>query len=355
MPNNAAGAPCHAEYRWPAEWEPHDATWVAWPHNRDTWPGRFTHIPDAFARLVLTLAEFEIVNVLAETGAVARQAERLVGHHAAVILHDIATNDAWIRDFGPMFLVGLGRDSELPACVCVDWRFNAWGGKYPPWDRDDAATRRICESLEVPRFAQSFVLEGGSVDTDGRGTILTTASCLLDPRRNGAVDREVVARELIEVARARHVIWLPGDPLAGDDTDGHVDQVARFVGPRHVVAAIERDTNDVNYVPLQQNLKHLKACRDSRGESLQITTLPLPRPITFDGRRVPASYCNFYIANGCVVVPQFEDAADEVARATLEPIFPDRQVIGLPARDIVWGLGAFHCLTQQQPRPGTGA
>ena len=345
MPNETNEATGLAGFRWPAEWEPHTATWIAWPHNHATWPGRFNCIPNAFAQFVLALAKFETVNVLAQRGAVAQQAQQLVGHHAGVVLHDIATNDAWIRDYGPMFL--LGPDRQL---IGVDWRFNSWGGKYPPWDQDDAATRRICDSICVSRHAQDFVLEGGSVDTNGEGTILTTASCLLDPRRNGEIDQQAATRKLMQVTGARHVIWLHGEPLTGDDTDGHVDQVARFVGPRRVVVAVERDPNSVNYRPLLQNMEQLEAYRDPDGHSLEVIPIPLPQPFGFDGQCVPASYCNFYIANGCVIVPQFEDPADQVACGVLASVFPDRDVIGLPARDIVWGLGAFHCLTQQQPR-----
>lgn len=340
-----ATTPRAAGYRWPAEWERHAATWIAWPHNRDTWPGHFADIPAAFARVIETLAQYEPVNVLAASGPVADQADALVGSRRGVTLFSISTNDAWVRDYGPMFLTH--PDGSVAA---VDWQFNSWGGKYPPWDADNAATREICAALDIYRFPVQCVLEGGAVDTNGAGMMLTTSSCLLDPRRNGSIDKPGMTEILSQFATCNKIIWLPGRPLAGDDTDGHVDQVARFVGQDQIVVALEDDPADANYGPLQDNLAHVRFAGNTGGIALQVTTLPMPRPIFFDAQRVPASYGNFYIANGCVIVPQFDDPHDGVACATLREIFADRDVIGLPARAIVWGLGAFHCLTQQQPR-----
>jgi agmatine deiminase len=332
--------------RWPAEWEPHAATWIAWPHKVRTWPGRFEPIPQRFALIVESLAQFEPVHVLAGSEAVMAQARTMVGHLDRVMLHDIPTNDAWVRDYGPTFLAGPG-DGEVSV---VDWQFNAWGGKYPPWDLDNEAPHHIARVLRLRRFEPGIVLEGGSIDTNGRGVILTTESCLLDRRRNPGLSGADIERVLQDFLAASKVIWLVGGPLAGDDTDGHVDQLARFVGPHQVVVAVEEDPRDENYAPLQANLRRLQSFeQQARGESLEVIPLPMPRPIVIDSQRVPASYCNFYVANGCVLVPRFEDPADDAARDILQPLFPDRQVIGLPARELIWGRGAFHCLTQQQP------
>ncbi len=333
--------------RWPAEWEPHAATWIAWPHNADTWPGRFAGIPARFAAIIQTLAAFEPVRVLAGGAAVMRQAEELVGDLANVTLYDIPTNDAWVRDYGPILLQGPGHSET----AVVDWHFNSWGGKYPPWDSDNAVGERIAQHLGIRRFAAPAVLEGGSIDGNGHGVVLTTRSCLLDPRRNSGLDTEGVADLLRQYCCATEVIWIAGGPMAGDDTDGHVDQLARFVSEHQVVVAVERDPRDENYHSLQANVQMLRACQDQRAEPLEIIQLPMPHAVYIEQRRVPASYCNFYIANGVVLVPTYDDAMDDEAIRILRPLFPDREVIGIPARELVWGLGAVHCLTQQQPVP----
>jgi agmatine deiminase len=262
-----------------------------------------------------------------------------------VTLHDIPTNDAWVRDYGPMFLVNPG-NGQLG---CVNWRFNAWGGKYPPWDLDDAAGNRISSRLAAQQFQPALVLEGGAVDGNGQGTIMTTESCLLDPRRNRHATPADLESSLRQFACAQHILWLPGGPLAGDDTDGHVDQLARFAGARRVLVAVEEDPADENHVPLQANRQQLEAWRDGSGAQLEVIGLPLPQPIRYQGQRVPASYCNFYLVNGGVVMPEFDDPADARARAILAQVFPDRQVVGIAARDLIWGRGAVHCLTLQQP------
>ena len=241
--------------RWPAEWEPHAATWIAWPHRVRTWPDHFEPIPECFALIVKTLAQFEQVHVLAGREAVMAQARAMVGHVERVVLHDIPTNDAWVRDYGPTFLTGPGA-GEVSV---VDWQYNAWGGKYPPWDLDNEVPRHLASQLQVQRFEPGIVLEGGSIDTNGRGTILTTQSCLLDPRRNPQLSRADIERVLLDFCAASEVIWLAGGPLAGDDTDGHVDQLARFVSPHQVVVAVEQDPRDENYAPLQENLRCLQA------------------------------------------------------------------------------------------------
>lgn len=331
-------------YRWPAEWEPHQATWLAWPHNLETWPGRFEPIPGIFTEFIRTLAQYEPVEVLAGGQQVMQQAGQSVGGVANVTLHDIPTNDVWIRDYGPLFL----QSSDQPPAA-VNWQFNSWGGKYPPWDRDNAAGPQIVRRLGYRSFAPQVVLEGGSIDGNGAGAVLTTESCLLDPRRNATFDREQAAALLYEYCVADEVIWIAGGPMAGDDTDGHVDQLARFVSARQIVVAVEDDSHDINFEPLQANRRRLEACRDANGQPYEIIPLPVPLPIHYNNQRVPASYCNFYIANGCVLVPQFSDRADQHALDVLKSLFPDRDVIGVACRELVWGLGALHCMTQQQP------
>jgi agmatine deiminase len=329
--------------RWPAEWERHASTWVSWPHNEKTWPGNFEPVPEEFARLVLAIAEAEPVHVLA--GGKAREvAVKVVGGCENVILHDIPTNDAWARDHGPTFL---SAPPGLPPAL-VDWEYNAWGGKYPPFDLDNQVPRRVAELTGRRRFAAGIVLEGGAIEGDGDGTVLTTASCVLNPNRNPGMTREKMEQYFADYLGARHVLWLPRGELAGDDTDGHIDQLARLVGPATVIAAAA-DRADENYEPLEENLSFLRSSRDAAGRSLDVISLPLPAPKYFGGQRLPACYCNFYIANDLVLVPQFEDPADGRAVAILREAIPDREVRGLPSLDLVWGLGSFHCLTQQEP------
>ena len=336
--------PASLGYRWPAEWEPHAATWLAWPRNPETWPGKFEPIPAVWATLVRTLAEFEPVRILAGGEAVMAEARSMVGDVPNVTLHDIATNDVWARDHGPMFLSG---PASLPPAL-VDWEYNAWGGKYPPFDLDNAVPARVAQLTGRRRFTPGIILEGGAIDGNGDGTLLTTEPCLLNPNRNPQLSRADVERYLADYCCAKKILWLGGG-IAGDDTDGHIDELARFVGPTTVVAALSNDREDEDYEPLQENYRRLQAMRDARGRPLEVITIPMPRPLFFEDNRLPACYMNFYIANGLVIVPQFGDPADRVAVETLGRLFPGRQIRGLDAIDLVWGLGAFHCVTQQQP------
>ncbi|MBI3837155.1 MAG: agmatine deiminase family protein [Planctomycetia bacterium] len=336
--------PASLGYRWPAEWEPHAATWLAWPRKPETWPGKFAPIPAVWTRLVRTLAQFEPVHILAGGEGVMAQARSLVGGLSNVTLHDIATNDVWTRDHGAMFLSG--RDSLPPALV--DWEYNAWGGKYPPFDLDNAVPGHMARLTGRRCFTPGIILEGGAVDGNGSGTVLTTEPCLLNPNRNPQLSKPEVERFLVDFCCAKKILWLGGG-IAGDDTDGHIDELARFVGPTTVVAALEEDPKDENYEPLQDNYRRLLAMSDAQGRPLEVVTIPMPRPLFHNDTRLPACYMNFYIANGVVIVPQFGDAADRVAIETLGRLFPTRQIRGLDAVDLVWGLGAFHCITQQQP------
>jgi agmatine deiminase len=337
------GSPAALGYRFPAEWELHEATWVAWPHRLATWPGAFEPIPAVWRDLIVTLAEFEPVHVLAGGQAVWAQATAMVGGTPNVVLHDMVTNDAWARDFGPMFLAG---SNNLPPAL-VDWEYNAWGGKYPPFDSDNAVPGQIAEVTGRQRLRPGVILEGGAVDGNGAGTILTTEVCLLNPNRNPQLGRGEIEQYLADFCGARKVIWLGGG-MIGDDTDGHVDELARFVGDRTVLAAIENDPQDENYESLQGNLRRLQSASDADGRPLEVIPVQVPKPLFHGPQRLPASYMNFYIANGVVIVPQFNDPADRDVCETLARLFPGRQIRGLSAADLIVGRGAYHCITQQQ-------
>ncbi len=338
-------------YRWPAEWEPHAATWLSWPHREESWPGKFAPVPAVFVEMVRALVPGERVEILvrsaeheAEVGGLLRAGGVDL---AAVGLHHVPTDDAWMRDHGPIFVV---RDAPDAPVAVTDWGYNAWGGKYPPWDRDDRVPARLAELVGVPAFSPGMILEGGSIDGDGQGTILTTESCLLHPNRNPGLSRDDIEARLRDFLGAERVLWL-GDGIAGDDTDGHVDDLARFVGPASVVTVVEDDPADENHGALRDNLERLRSMTDARGRHLVVRTLPMPRALYEQGQRLPASYANFYIGNAAVLVPTFDDPADARALAVLREAFPGRSVVGIRATDLVWGLGAFHCVTQQQPRP----
>jgi agmatine deiminase len=361
--------PADLGYRWPAEWEPQASVWLSWPRNPATWPGHFEPVPGEFAQFVGMVADYQPVNILAGGAEVIAQARALVGHLPNVTLHDIPTNDAWCRDHGPTFLqreqgtghggqgAGGDRKSEVGsqpsplAPALIDWQYNAWGGKYPPFDLDNQVPRRIAELQGRRVFAPGIILEGGAIEGNGSGTILTTESCLLNPNRNPQLDRSGVEQYLRDYLGARKILWLAGGEIAGDDTDGHIDQIARFVGPRTVVCSLCDDPADDNYGPTQQNFVELQAMTDQDGEPLEVIPLRLPGPLFCDDQRLPAGYANFLIINGAVIVPQFGDAADDEALRTLAPLFPDRDVRGCPSRNLIWGLGSFHCLSQQEPLP----
>lgn len=336
--------PAQLGYRFPAEWELHAATWVSWPHRQKTWPGKFEPIPGLWADMIRLIARFEPVHVLAGGAAVRAEAEELVGGAANVTLHDIVTNDAWTRDHGPTFLLG---PADAPPAL-VDWEFNAWGRKYPAFDDDNRVPRQVAQFRGCRRFEPGIVLEGGSLETDGQGTILTSEQCLLNPNRNPGLSRADIERILADYVAAKKILWL-GRGIVGDDTDGHVDQLARFVAPGRVVAALESNAADENYASLQDNFARLSRMTDAQGRPLEVIALPMPGPVYYKQTRLPACYANFYLANGLVLVPQFHDPADAVALDLLGKLFPDREAVGLPAVDLVLGRGAFHCATQQEP------
>ncbi len=336
-------------FRWPAEWEPHEATWLAWPHKEDSWPGKMDRIPSVFVEMVRALSVGEGVRILVRSPADATEVEQRLRRAsvdvATVELVVLPTDDAWIRDHGPVFVSRDGRESAV-----VDWGYNAWGGKYPPWDLDAEVARHLAERLGLRRFAPGMILEGGSIDGDGQGTILTTESCLLNPNRNPEMSRAEIEAQLGAYLGAEKVLWL-GDGIVGDDTDGHVDDLTRFVAPGTVVTVVEDDPADANHAALAENRRRLQSMTDARGRRLEVRPLPMPRPVFEGSDRLPASYANFYVGNAVVLVPTFDDVADATALAVLADCFPSRRVVGIDATDLVWGLGAFHCLTQQQPRP----
>lgn len=339
--------------RMPAEWERHAATWLGYPHSASDWPGKLSAVRWAFVEFVRKLQESEAVRLLVRSGREAGRARSQLRRGGAdpdqIDIHVLATDRSWLRDSGPTFVQATGR---LRA-VC--WRFDAWG-RYSDWQADAAVGRFIADACGAPvvepRIGNARVaMEGGAIDCNGAGSLLTTERCLLSRNRHGrdtGLSRKAWAACFRETLGATNVLWLGGG-LAGDDTDGHVDTVARFTGPSTVAAAAERDSRDDNFAPLQDNLRRLRAMRDERGRPLDIAELPMPRPRTFNGWRLPLSYANFYIANRCVLVPTFNDPNDGAALRILGECFPDREVCGIHSGDLAIGLGALHCLSQQQP------
>ncbi|MGA8268549.1 MAG: agmatine deiminase family protein [Candidatus Acidiferrales bacterium] len=364
-PKSKSGeTPLEMGFRMPAEWEPHEATWLAWPHERTDWPGKFAPVPWVYADIVRVLSRVERVRILVADGKEKRLAQDALknteANLSAVDFYVVPTNRGWIRDFGPIFvkkdghLKGDDPTGSKGEIGLTKWRFNAWA-KYDNWKRDDAAVKKVAPRLnmrvwEAEQDGRPIVLEGGSIDVNGRGTMLTTEECLLsaEQARNPGLTRENIERIFRDYFAVTNVLWL-NRGIAGDDTHGHVDDLARFVNPTTVVTVVEEDPSDVNYELLQENLARLREMKDQDGRPLRIETLPMPQPVIFAGQRLPASYANFYIANGTVLVPTFNDANDRLALETLAALFPGRAVIGIACRDLVLGLGTLHCMTQQQP------
>jgi agmatine deiminase len=334
----------------PAEWEPHAATWLAWPHNLDTWPGKFEPVPSIYVDMVRALHVYEQVNICVNDSAAAAQVRQLLRAAGVgprnITLYEIPTNDTWARDHGPIFV-----RREYEGCgelAVTDWIFNSWGRKYGPWDLDDVVPRKIAARFNLPLFEPGIVLEGGSIDVNSRGALLTTEACLLNPNRNPFLSRAEIEDYLRAYLGVRKILWL-GDGIVGDDTDGHIDDLARFVDPTTVVCVVEEDPADVNYALLQDNLNRLHGMTDQDDRPLRVVPLPMPSPVEHEGNRLPASYANFYIANGVVLVPTYDCPNDQRALAILQELFPTRRIVGIPCTDLVWGLGAVHCVTQQQP------
>lgn len=338
--------PRYLGYRMPAEWEPHKGTWLSWPHNRETWPGKFEPVSDAFIEIVKRLCPAELVNINVNDREMEDQVRIQLGLAGVPLTNVrfrlIPTNDAWVRDHGPTFITNGDR------LALVNWTYNAWGRKYEPFDLDDRVPVRIAEQLSCPVFSPGVVMEGGSIDVNGRGTLLTTESCLLNRNRNPSLTRNEIERVLEDSLGVRKVLWL-GEGIAGDDTDGHIDDLARFTDPSTVVTVIEDDPADENYRPLRENLERLRRMRDQDGKELKVVTLPMPGKLYYEGQRLPASYANFYVANTIVLAPLYDSPNDRTALESLQALFPGRRVVGVRCIDLVWGLGAVHCVTQQQP------
>ncbi len=365
-PGVMAGTPRELGYRMPAEWEPHEATWIAWPHNAEDWPGKFQPIPWVYAEIVGHLARVEDVHILVNDAAAEKRARGILKRSGAsrgrVQFHHWPTDRVWTRDSGPIFVrrgaEASGAAQESDPVGVTNWKFNAWA-KYANWQRDDRLPAYVAELLKMPQWtpvtetplgAQRVVLEGGSIDVNGQGTLITTEECLLGEvqQRNPGISREQMEQVFRDYLGIEQVLWM-NRGIAGDDTHGHVDDITRFVSPDTIVTVVEPHREDENHLPLAENLDRLRAARDPAGKPFRVIELPMPRPIVFAGQRLPASYGNFYIANGLVLVPTFNQSADRRALNILAEAFPSREVVGVYCGDLIWGLGALHCMTQQQP------
>ncbi len=347
------GTPAENGFSFPAEWYPREATWISWPRPEGiSFPGRYHEAIEDIVGLIRVLVRREDVHLNVPNENYRRLVTeflktRRVSMHR-VFFHFIPTNEAWARDHGPAFVLRQ-RHGRTEAAI-VDWGFNAWGGKYPPWDADDAVPTRIAEELHLPVFYPGIVMEGGAIDVNGAGTIMTTTSCLLNRNRNRGLSKARLERYLKEYYGQTHVVWL-GDGIEGDDTDGHIDDLARFVDEQTIAIAIETNRRDGNHAILQRARRAVDRLRDQDGNRFNVIELPMPRPIAYDGQRVPATYVNFYFANGALLVPTFgQRDRDRQAIRILQSHFSDREVIGVDCRKLIWGLGAIHCFTQQQPR-----
>jgi agmatine deiminase len=353
MHDGETAAPAALGFRMPAEWETHEATWLAWPHEISDWPGKFAPIPWVYGEIVRHLSRAETVRILVQDEDVEQKARRVLkkcgAQLRAVEFWQVPTDRSWTRDYCPIFI----RNADGQRGI-LNWHFNGWA-KYRNFIRDDAVTdtirQRMCLQTWMPEWrGERIVLEGGSIDVNGTGTILTTEECLLSPiqARNPGMSREDMEAIFASFLGANDTLWLRNG-IAGDDTHGHIDDLARFTDAQTVVIVSEADPTEVNYEPLRENLALLQQMSDQHGGRLKIETLPMPRPVYFDGQRLPASYANFYIANGLVLVPTFNDPNDRVALNKLAELFPYREVIGIAATDLALGLGTLHCMTQQQP------
>ncbi len=342
--------PFQLGYRMPAEWEPHEATWLAWPHNEETWPGKVREIEKVYLQMIEALTPSEKVYLLVNDE---KEKERVLNWSAGrpmvlpnLIFYLIPTVDAWIRDYGPNFI---WRDSQGGKEVAwVHWRFNAWGAKYESLMLDDKVGKAMAAQLGLPVFPSELILEGGSIDTNGLGTCLTTEQCLLNPNRNPGISQPEIEKALKDFLGFTHLIWL-GEGIEGDDTDGHIDDIARFVNPTTVVAAHEENQNDKNFEPLQKNLKTLQGAKDQDGKRLNVATLPMPDRIDASWGRLPASYMNFYIGNNVVLAPVFGHKKDLKALGILKDLFPKRRIVGIRCEDLVMGMGAIHCVSHEMP------
>lgn len=371
-----AQTPAGLGYHMPAEWRRHTATWLSWPKDPETWPDRVPQVENIFLQMMAALSPHETVNLLVDDEASEATVRARCDFKSAenVHFHRLPTVDSWIRDYGPNFLVRSARDTEFPIgadsevvlasendtlkfaqpLAYNDWIFNAWGNKYEDLKKDDSIPARLENVLKAPRFEPGIVMEGGSIEVNGAGVVLTTEQCLLNRNRNPHLNREQIEQYLKVYLGVRKVLWL-AEGIVGDDTDGHIDDLARFVSPTKLVCAVEEDPADANYEILRDNFQRLRAMTDVFGRPFEIVTLPMPGVVggastdTRDLDRLPASYANFYIANNVVLAPIFGHRNNVRALETLQKVFPDRRVVGINCEPLVWGMGTIHCVTQQQP------
>jgi len=336
-------------YFFPAEFAPHAATWLSWPHKEASWPGKIQSIYPSYVRFIKELTNGEQVKINVADAAMQQQATdwliRFDVDLSKVEFFHHPTNDAWCRDHGPAFLIN---PTATQKKGIVDWGYNAWGNKYPPYDLDDVIPTRIAEHYHLPLWHPGIVMEGGSVEFNGAGALLTSTACLLNPNRNPQLQQDQIEHYLRNYYGVEQILWID-EGIVGDDTDGHIDDTVRFVNADTVLATVESDRTDENYELLQTNLRQLKAMRLTGNRSLNIIELPMPPALYYEGQRLPCSYANFYIANRSVIVPVFNCKQDETALRIIANCFPDRDVVGIDSVDIIWGLGSFHCLSQQEP------
>jgi len=345
----AKKTPAALGFRMPAEWEPQVAVWLSWPHNLKTWPGNFRPIPAKFAEIVAHISRFQEVRINAAHGLHKRAwtlIEKAGADTKRVTLFDHPTNDAWCRDHGPIFV----KNDQTGEVAVTDWEHNAWGGKYPPYDLDNTIPPKIASALGLRRFEKKMIMEGGSIDVNGAGLLLTSESCLLNKNRNPTMTRAEIEQALRDYLGVHTVLWL-GDGIIGDDTDGHIDDMTRFFSTTGIVTVVETNKRDKNYPILAENLERLHALRTPTGRKLDIVNLPMPKPCLYEGQQLPASYANFLVINGAVLMPAFrQPARDESAAEVLAACFPGREIIPVDCLELVWGLGTLHCISQQQPK-----
>jgi agmatine deiminase len=336
-------------YSFPAEFAQHDAIWLSWPHKEESWPGKIATIYPSYCSFIKTVALTERVNINVGTDKMRQGAAKML-ELAGVDMSKVQfylhpTNDAWCRDHGPSFLTR--NNPEHPKAI-VDWNINAWGGKYPPYDLDDVIPTRIAEQLNLPVFYPEIIMEGGSVDFNGAGTVITSTCCLLNPNRNPHLNQAQIEKYLGDYYGIEQVLWV-SEGIVGDDTDGHIDDTVRFVNEDTVLTVVESNVLSENFDLLQKNLKELKTMRLANGKQLNIVELPMPADVIYEEQLLPASYANFYISNGHIIVPTYQCAQDDQAMQIIQSCFPTREVVGIDSSDIIWGLGSFHCLSQQEP------
>jgi agmatine deiminase len=352
MAETRSQTPSALGFRMPAEWQPHHSTWLTWPKDPETWPDRVPQVEEIYLQMIAALTPHESVDLLVDDEETERVIRGRCTAAAAsrIRFHQIQTVDSWIRDYGPNFLVGPNNEGAFN-----DWVFNAWGNKYEDLKKDDSVPRRLESFLTLKRFVPGIVMEGGSIEVNGAGCVLTTEQCLLNPNRNPQLSSDEIEQFLKDYLGVTKVLWL-GEGIVGDDTDGHIDDIARFVATDTIVCAVEEDPADANYEILQDNLARLRSMTDANGKPFEIVTLPMPGIVggsstgTRDLERLPASYANFYIANNVVLAPVFGHANDERAVDTLQRLFPTRQIVPINCEPLVWGMGTIHCVTQQQPQ-----